>query len=118
MDFGEWTGRAFADLATDPRWRAFNTARSITTPPAGESMHDVQNRILRVAEDLRARHPGRTVAVVSHADVIRAALCLFAGIPIDMCPRLEVRPASISTVRLGDGWVSIAGIGESPAPGA
>ena len=118
VDFGEWTGRTFTELETDPRWRAFNTARSVTPPPAGESMHDVQNRILRVVQDLRARHPGRTVAVVSHADVIRAAVCLFAGIPIDMCSRLEVRPASISTVRLGEDWISIAGIGESPAPGA
>jgi probable phosphoglycerate mutase len=118
VDFGNWTGRTFADLETDARWRAFNTIRSVTAPPGGESIVDVQVRILRAVHDLRLRHAGRTVMLVTHADVIRAAMCHFAGIPIDLCQRLEIRPASVSTVRLWDEWVAIPGIGEGGSAGA
>lgn len=110
VDFGDWTGRTMSDFETDPRWRAFNTARSITAPPGGESMLDVQARIVRAVLELRSAHKGRTIAIVSHGDVIRAAICYFAGIPIDLCQRIEIRPASISTVQVWDDWILVTGV--------
>ena len=43
------------------------------------------------------------VAVVSHADTIRAVLQYFLGIPIDFVQRLDLSPARISVVQLGQG---------------
>ena len=38
------------------------------------------------------------VAIVSHADVIRAAVAYFAAIPIDMIERFEISPCSVSVL--------------------
>jgi len=38
------------------------------------------------------------VAAVSHADVIRAAICHYTGVPLDLSPRVEISPASLSVL--------------------
>jgi probable phosphoglycerate mutase len=101
LDFGEWTGRSLAELEGDPRWAAFNAFRADTRIPSGDHMLDVQARVAAELETLRGRHPSGRVAVVSHGDVIRAALLLHAGIPLDGYGRLEVSPASVSVVEMG-----------------
>ena len=53
--------------------------------------------------ELRAferEHSGRTVAAVSHGDVIRGLLLHCLGMPLDDVHRLEVAPASVSVVQL------------------
>ena len=37
-DYGDWTGRALAELATDPLWPVIQDAPSSVTFPGGESM--------------------------------------------------------------------------------
>ena len=73
-------------------------------------MADVQARMLRAVRTLCTSHPGRTVVLVSHADAIRAAVCGLAGIPLDLCQRLDIDPASVSTVAIWDDWVVIRGL--------
>lgn len=67
---------------------------------AGELMIEVQARVLALMEILSRRHPAMTVALVSHADVIRGALAHCLGMPLDLVLRLEVSPASISIVAM------------------
>jgi probable phosphoglycerate mutase len=100
IDFGGWTGSAFADIDADPRWRRYNAARSLTPTPGGELMLEVQARALRALLDVRDRHDGGHVAVVSHGDVIRGLLMYLLGMPIDFVHRLDVAPARISIVDL------------------
>jgi probable phosphoglycerate mutase len=107
IDTGEWTGAVFAELAGDAHWRRFNLFRSSTRIPGGELMSEVQTRMCLELEELRCRHPEQTVALVSHADVIRFALAHYAGIPIDLAQRLEVRPASVSVLALEDHGATI-----------
>jgi len=38
IGFGAWSGTTFEALAQDPRWAAWNTARSNSRPPYGETM--------------------------------------------------------------------------------
>ncbi len=65
-------------------------------------MLDTQARFVAGLEGLRAAHPDETIAVVSHADPIRAALLHCLGAPIDFFLRFDVRPASVSVVEIGD----------------
>jgi probable phosphoglycerate mutase len=102
IEFGEWTGCTFDQLASSDEWRRFNELRSTGRPPGGESMVEVQARALRAVEAIRSRHPAGTCAVVSHGDVLRSLIAYLAGIPIDLFQRLEVSPASISIVRIGE----------------
>jgi probable phosphoglycerate mutase len=102
FEFGEWTGRTFDDLDGDAGWRQFNQVRSVSAPPAGEMMLEVQVRAVRALLALERRFPGAAVAVISHGDVIRAALMHVLGIPLDFVHRLEIAPASVSIVELSD----------------
>lgn len=98
--FGEWTGRSFAELAGDAEWQRWNALRSIARPPGGESALEVQTRIVALLELLLMAHTGACIAIVSHADVIKLALAHALGSPIDLMRRIEISPASVSTLAL------------------
>src|SRR3982751_391471 len=53
IDFGEWTGKQLGELQAVPEWQNFNTYRSGTRIPGGETMQEVLARALdEVAEVL------------------------------------------------------------------
>lgn len=116
IDVGEWTGRGFEDLRDDPRWMLWNSARSITRAPGGETMLDVQHRVLAHVEALAARVREGTVVLVSHADVIKAAIAYWLGLPLDSLQRFEVAPASLSRVVVGDWGAKVLSLNEVAAP--
>jgi broad specificity phosphatase PhoE len=107
IDFGTWTGRSFEELDARDDWQRFNEMRSVTRAPDGESMLDVQSRALRAVETIRLRHPAGMCAVVSHGDVLRSLVAHLAGIPLELCQRLEISPASVSVVRIGEREINI-----------
>ncbi len=98
IDFGEWSGRSFDELALLDAWRRWNAARSTARTPAGDTMRAAQARILDSIDALRLAHPDGTVVLVSHADPIKAALVYALGLSLDGLPRFEVAPASLSRV--------------------
>lgn len=100
---GEWQGLTMGELDCRDDWRRFNTFRSGTRAPGGELMLETQTRMVRQLEELHARHPDDTVAVVSHGDPLRSAIAYYLGVPLDMVLRLEVSPASVSVLQL-HGW--------------
>ncbi len=102
IQFGEWTGHTFEELAPLPEWKLFNTQRSTARIPGGELMLEVQTRVLSELERLQKKHPEQTIAIVSHCDVIRAAIAHYAGIHLDMILRLEISPASVSVVEVNE----------------
>lgn len=118
VDFGDWTGLTFDQVRTDERWRPWQTCRSVATIPGGESWRHVQDRVVAALFDLRRAHPDGTVVVVSHGDVIRAALLFVLGMPLDFYSRIEVATASISTVAITDAALRVTAINERPRPAA
>ena len=102
IDFGEWSGKSFALLGRDERWRRFNTQRSMATIPGGESFLDAQARAVNELERLRQQLGEARVAIVTHADVIKAVVSYVAGAPIDLWQRLEISLCSISVVVTGE----------------
>jgi probable phosphoglycerate mutase len=113
IDFGEWTGKAFQELDADPAWAVWNTARAVARPPGGESMVEVQTRLFRWLGRIRARHPEGRVAAVTHGDVIKAAVALILGFSLDQHERLEVSPASVTTLVTGDWGMKVMGLNET-----
>jgi broad specificity phosphatase PhoE len=97
---GDWTGKTYAQLEHDRRWPQFNDYRSVTRIPGGELMLETQTRFVTELLCLRERYGDETMAVVSHADPIRAALLYFLGMPLDFCHRVEISPAAFSIVRI------------------
>jgi len=117
LDFGEWTGATFDAIRADPRWQAWRTHRSIARIPGGESMRQVQRRIVEALMELAEHHQGETVAVVSHGDVIRSALLFALGMPLDHYNRIEVGQGSVSTINIDAAGIRVLAINERPRLG-
>jgi broad specificity phosphatase PhoE len=115
IDVGEWSGRTFEELHGDPRWQAWNSARAVSRPPRGESMLEVQARVVGHLERTRAEHPERAVVLVTHSDVIKAALLYCLGMPLDGYRLLDIGPASISRLAMGDWGAKVVSMNEVPA---
>jgi broad specificity phosphatase PhoE len=113
IDFGEWTGRTFAELQADPRWGAWNAFRSRWRAPGGETIVEVQARMVGAIAALCGRHPGREVVVVSHGDPLKTVLAHFAGAPLDFLPRIELSPASLSVLTITEDRARILGINDT-----
>ena len=100
IHFGDWTGKSFDALSSDENWRRFNSERSATRIPGGESFLEVQNRAIAALYLLRSQNNNAKVAIVSHADVIKAAVGYFTATPIDLLQRIEISPCSVSVVAI------------------
>jgi probable phosphoglycerate mutase len=81
-------------------------------------MLETQVRMFQQLDCLHLRHPDETIAVVGHADPLRAVIAHFLGMPLDLMLRLEISPASVSVVRMGE-WapqvICLNETGEVPA---
>jgi probable phosphoglycerate mutase len=99
MDFGCWSGLSFDALAQDSRWQQWNQQRSRAQTPAGDTMRAAQSRILSFINEVTAATAHQTVILVTHAEIIRAALLHYLHLPLDDYHRLCIDPASFSTVR-------------------
>jgi probable phosphomutase (TIGR03848 family) len=111
--FGAWAGRAFAQLDREPSFQRWNSFRSAARPPDGELMVQVQARAIAGLERLRGEHPDQVVVVVSHADVIKAAIAYFLGVPLDLFQRIEISPASVSALRLDAHSVTVSSVNDT-----
>jgi broad specificity phosphatase PhoE len=114
LDFGEWTGATFDSIRADPRWQAWSTQRSLAAIPGGESMREVQQRVVAALLELNERHLHETVVLVSHGDVIRAVLLFALGMPLDFYNRIEIGQGSISTINIGASGIRVTTLGERP----
>ena len=98
-DFGEWTGEPLGTLARRKEWRTLMAAPATFRFPGGESLAEVQARVVGALERLRSVHAGHVVACFSHADPIRAAITFAMGAPLDSFHRVNVDVGSISVIR-------------------
>ena len=72
-DFGDWEGLTFQQAQDDDAelHDAWITDASLA-PPAGESLAQVHRRVREFRKQLVAKHPGKTIAVVSHVNPIKS----------------------------------------------
>lgn len=114
LDYGDWTNVELKALKHDEHFARWNRYRSGTRIPGGETMLSAQVRLLSTIETLCKQHPNQTVAIVSHADVIKAGIAYWTGLSLDMIERIEVGPASVTVVRVGVDWVKVLTVNSLP----
>ena len=103
VNFGDWTGRKFADLDTLPEWKQWNVFRSGCRIPNGETMLEVQSRMVGFVQQLRRQFPNGRLALVSHGDPLRSLIIYFLGLPSEFIRRIDLGPASVSLLCV-DEW--------------
>jgi len=101
VDYGDWQGAKIADLTRRKMWSVIQEYPSRASFPNGETMRGVQVRAVDEIERLVRIHPGQTIAVVSHADLIKMVMAHYLGMHLDNFQRIVISPASISTLVLG-----------------
>lgn len=95
--FGEWEGMTFAEVrARWPRELAAWLGDPALAPPGGESFDDVRRRVQVARDQLIARHPGRTVLVVTHVTPIKLLVRAALDAPMSVLYRMELTPASLT----------------------
>jgi probable phosphoglycerate mutase len=97
--FGGWEMLTRAEVLSrdGERLRAWETGADVA-PPDGESLPQVRDRVVQLAERLVARHPGETVVLVSHVSPIKALVCAALELPPAGALRMWLEPASICLV--------------------
>jgi broad specificity phosphatase PhoE len=110
VDFGQWQGGEVTALRNNEQWQRWIKFRSGLQIPGGEMMVDIQARVVSELVRLTQKFPGEHIAVFSHGDPIRSALCHWLGMPLDYMTRLEVLTGSINIVALDENQPLVQGI--------
>lgn len=115
IDFGPWSGQSFEALASDPQWRRWNKYRAVARTPAGDSIRDVQERAMAHFRKLAQMFENETIAIVTHASVIRSVALLALQAPINEYRTLEVGPASLTRLTFRDSQLRLESLNERAA---
>ncbi|WP_343600352.1 histidine phosphatase family protein, partial [Mycobacterium sp.] len=104
VDYGQWTGRAMADLAGEPLWAVVQAHPSAAVFPGGEGLAQVQARAVTAVREhdrrLAEEHGGDALWVAcTHGDVIKSVVADALGLHLDGFQRVVADPASISVIR-------------------
>lgn len=99
---GEWTGKTIKELQATDLWKAIQTKPVGVNPPGGESIDQVQARMVSEFERIRGAHSEGLVVIVSHADPLKAAISHYLGWDLNLFQRIAISPASASVLLLED----------------
>lgn len=103
-DYGDWQGRALAELGKEDLWKTVIEQPSAAQFPGGESLTDMQERsvaaVRRHDAAIESEHgPGAVWAAVSHGDIIKSVITDAYGMPFDHFQRVHADPASVTIIR-------------------
>ena len=73
--------------------------------PGGESVRAHFSTCFACLDELAARHPGQTIAIVTHGGALQALFRHIVGIPFDAIRRFSIQNAAYNLLASGpDGW--------------
>lgn len=106
VDYGDWMGKTFKQLARTHLWKQLHDAASSVRFPGGETLAEAQNRALTALDfALGTIQDGESVVCVSHADVVRLAGAYYLNMALDDYHRLCVDPASQTIIQCAEGQI-------------
>jgi alpha-ribazole phosphatase len=108
VNFGAWENRTWDEIRSDdPHALAAWMDDFVTVaPPGGESFEQLQSRVVSALQKIDPE-PFDSLLVVTHAGVIRAAVCAFSDLPLRRAFELEVSWGSTACLRWKDDHWSV-----------
>lgn len=101
VDYGDWQGAKINSLRSRKMWGVIQEYPTRAYFPNGETMRNVQTRAVNEIERLAQAHPSDTIAIFSHADLIKMVVAHYLGMHLDVFQRIVISPASITGIQLG-----------------
>jgi probable phosphoglycerate mutase len=99
MEFGEWDGLSFPEVAERDKERLERWLGDLTVPPpGGESFRAVEERVLAGLDRVLTTYAGKTVLVVSHVTPIKTLVAHAMGAELGSVFAMELSPASVSVI--------------------
>lgn len=99
MDYGRWEGVELAAVRDEAEWIE-RGRRADWSPPGGESLRSVGERVRAACEDLVEQACRSTVVVVTHVSPVKAAVAWALGVGDTVAWRLFVDVASVTTIEI------------------
>lgn len=103
IDYGAWQGRTLKSLYGTKGWKLLRARPADFRFPEGETIREAQSRGMRAVEVLRLKHRDKAVVACSHCDMIKLIVAGCLGLGIDLYDRINIAPASITTLQLSEG---------------
>lgn len=102
MGFGEWEGQKVKDVwqAEPELVRAYYQDPVLATPPGGEPILKVQERMVAAWESLLNHHAGEHILLVAHSGVIRLLLSHVLSMPLFAISGVDVPYACITRLKV------------------
>jgi len=117
MDVGTWTGLSREEIEQQfcAEWQRIVAGEDLPRG-GGETFAEFSSRIVTALDSLRTRHAERTIAVVTHGGVIRAALLHALGLPFERLREVSrVDNAAVRELRWKAGSWVVLGLNDPPS---
>jgi alpha-ribazole phosphatase len=102
IDLGEVDGLQFEEYPEELQSALLTKPASVRFP-GGETYDELRLRISAALAEIAALHPEETVATISHAGAIRAALATLLGVPAEASFSIDQSFAGVNVVDWIDG---------------
>jgi probable phosphomutase (TIGR03848 family)/uncharacterized repeat protein (TIGR03847 family) len=96
MRAGEWSGKKIDEIRETEIFQQLQSKPVGVHLPGGESIDEVQTRMVAAIETIVAAHPNQVVAIVSHADPLKAVVAHYLKMDLNEFQRLSISPASVT----------------------
>ena len=77
------------------------------TMAGAESSVEFISRVKKVVDELVAQNVGNRIIIVTHPEVIQAAICAALDIPADKLPNIFIRTCSATQISYFEEWASL-----------
>lgn len=100
---GKWEGMLYDDVTRSPEYQRFVADPVAERIPGGEDLTQIRDRAISAVEQAISDAPaGESVAIITHAGIVRVILAHYLGSSLANYHRLRVSPGSISLLSFGD----------------
>lgn len=115
IDYGRWQGLSLKEAAEDDSklYELWLKSPHLVTFPQGESLEQVQKRVVSAVESLVPQHPGQSIVLVSHKVVCKVLFCSLLGLDTSHFWQLQQDPCAVNLVEVAESAAAIVSLNDN-----
>jgi len=115
INYGRWQGLSLKEAAADDNrlYELWLKSPHLVTFPQGESLEQVQKRVVSAVQSLMPQHFGQTIILVSHKVVCKVLFCSLLGLDTSHFWQLQQDPCAINWVEMGENALAIVSLNDN-----